>query len=68
MSTANHWGLVQLPNGKVIARDKVRPVEDLRWECPDPGHTGGFVKPGQCRICKTEMVQVKMMVRWEEIA
>jgi hypothetical protein len=66
VSTANHWGVVQLPNGKVIARDQVKPVNELRWECPDPGHTGGFPKPGQCRICRRDMVQVEMMVRWTD--
>jgi hypothetical protein len=66
VSTANHWGVVQLPNGKVIAREAVKPVNELRWECPDAGHTGGFPKPGQCRICRADMVQVEMMVRWTE--
>ena len=33
--------------------------------CPEPGHSGGFVKEGVCRICETPLVQEKMMVRWE---
>lgn len=65
MSTENHWGKVQLSTGKIVSRDEVKPVEELRWVCPEPGHSGGFVKEGVCRICETPLVQEKMMVRWE---
>jgi len=65
MSTENHWGKVQLSTGKIVSRDEVKPVEELRWVCPEPGHSGGFEKEGVCRICETPLIQEKMMVRWE---
>jgi len=66
MGTENHWELVQLPTGKIVHRDEVKPAKELRWVCPDPDHSGGFEKPGVCRICEKDLVQEELVVRWEE--
>jgi len=66
MSTENHWELVQLSTGKVVRREDAEPVKELRWVCPDPGHSGGFPKEGVCRICETPLVQEELVVRWKE--
>ena len=66
MSTENHWELVQLSTGKVVRREDAEPVKALRWVCPDPGHSGGYPEPGECRICRQAMVETEMMVKWKE--
>jgi len=65
MGVENHWELVQLPTGKVVRRTEVQPAKAMRWVCPDPGHSGGFVKEGVCRICGTALVQEELIVAWE---
>jgi len=62
----NLWETIQLPNGKQIPRTNAVEVKEIRWECPEPGHSGGYPKPGECRICKQPMVETEMMVRWAE--
>ncbi len=62
----NLWDTVQLPNGKQIQRADAREIKERRFECPDPGHSGGYVTQGECRICGQQMVETEMMVRWTE--
>jgi hypothetical protein len=62
----NLWETVQLPSGKEISRTVAEEVKEMRYECPDPGHSGGYPEPGECRICRQPMVQGQMMVRWAE--
>ncbi len=64
----NIWETIQLPTGKEIPRSQAVEVKEIRWECPEPGHSGGYPKPGECRICKRQMVEKEMMVRWAEKA
>ena len=62
----NLWQTVQLPTGKQIDREQAEQVMAMRYECPDPGHSGGYPEPGECRICGQAMVQAEMMVQWSE--
>lgn len=65
-NTDNDWGTVQLPTGKVIPRSEAKEITAMRYECPDPGHSGGYLQPGECRICRQQMVETEMMVRWAQ--
>ncbi len=62
----NLWETIQLPTGKQISRENAEEVTAPRYECPDPGHSGGYPEPGECRICRQQMVETEMMVKWKE--
>jgi len=64
----NLWETVQLPSGKQIQRTNAGEIKEMRYECPDPGHSGGYPTQGECRICSQKMVEAEMMVRWTENA